>query len=352
VRVVEAGSYITAPFAAMMLAELGASVMKVEPPTGDAFRRFGKGHDGLSASWINVNHGKDVVTINLKSADGAAKMRRLLDDADVFVHNWRPGVAASLGLDAATLRAADPRLIHVSVSGYGQTGPNAKAPVFDTLLQAASGLTMAESYDGRPAPLRSFIVDKTTALYVTQAVLATLYERERTGVGATLELSMLDAAAHFNFPDLFVDRTFLADGDEPVAVRNPVLVLETSDGHICLAPVRGHHLSGAVEAVGHPEWATDLKAAGGQRAIVQLLLARLEPETRKRSTTEWVDAFAAAGVPAAAVLTQDEHLVDEQVAHNRLYAEATSPVGPVRQVRHPLVRDGAPLPAASTPLSA
>lgn len=338
VRVVEAGSFITAPFAAAMLADLGATVTKVEPQTGDAYRRFGHCHDGLSAAWVNVNHDKKIEVLDLKSDSGASRMLELLDEADVFLHNWRPGVASSLHLDAPSILTRNSGLIHVSISGYGQSGPNSASPVFDSLLQAASGLAVLESDESRPRLLRSFVADKATALYVTQAVLAALYERTRTDRGAAIEISMLDAIAHFNFPDLFQERTFLDDEETPMSPPNQPLMLETSDGFVCIAPVRGVHLRGSVAAMGHPEWIDELKAAPSQAELVDALFRRLEPETRTRTCTQCLAAFAGEGVPAARVLTADEHLHDPQTEHNEIYSVNDSPAGPVRRVRHPAIR--------------
>ena len=181
IKVVEAGSWISGPFASTMLAHLGASVIKIEPPQGEAGRRFGLRQGGISALWVNVNHGKETVEVDLKSDVGRDLILEMLESADVFVHNWRPTVAERLRLGANEIRASFPRLIYLAISGFGTSGPKSNEPVFDTLLQGASGFVTAEAGDGPPRNLRSYIADKISATFAAQAVLAALFARESTG---------------------------------------------------------------------------------------------------------------------------------------------------------------------------
>ncbi|MEI7547979.1 MAG: CoA transferase [Actinomycetota bacterium] len=342
--VVEAGTYVTAPFAGMMLAQLGARVIKIEPPRGDPFRRFAHRHRGLSAAWVNVNQGKESLLLDLKLDEGRAQLQALLADADVFIQNWRPGVATSLGVDPDATVAAHPRLIYLSISGFGDSGPRAAAPVFDALLQASSGLATLETRGEHPNVLRSFVADKTTATYATQAILAALIARARTGRGGRLDLAMLDVMAHFNFPDLFQERTFLEPVQLPVPPPPPSAIVPTLDGYVCIAPVTGGHLGALARCLGHPEWIAHLKAIETPRQLITEIIRLATTETATRTTTDCIRLFADADVPATEVRTADEHLIDAQTVHNRLYDSAASPVGPIRRVRHPLTVGGAMLP--------
>jgi crotonobetainyl-CoA:carnitine CoA-transferase CaiB-like acyl-CoA transferase len=352
VRVIEAATYISGPLAGMALAQLGADVVKVEGPHGgDPARRFGLRHEGLSALWVNLNHGKRSITLDLKSSAGHARMTGLLSGADVFIQNWRPGVARRLGLSPADVRAANQRLVYLAITGVGDSGPYARVPSFDSLIQALSGLMWAESPDGTPAQLRSYLADKTAAMMAVQVILAALVQRERTGDGCRIDLPMLDAMAYFNFPDLGQDRTFLAgDGDVQLA-RTRSCCVRTSDGYVALAPVAGRQIRGALEAVGHPEWSEQLKSASPAE-LTQRLFDLLETITPTRDSAYWLRAFADRDVPAAPVPDMDQHFSDLQVRHNNIYGVVNSDVGPLRTARYPGLFDGRPLePAAPPPIA-
>jgi crotonobetainyl-CoA:carnitine CoA-transferase CaiB-like acyl-CoA transferase len=340
IHVVEAAGYVAGPFATFMLAQLGAEVVKVEPPGGDPLRRFGVTRESVSAMWVNLNQGKRLVTLDLKSEEGHRRMLDLLDEADVFVQNWRPGVAASLGLDAGVLSERNPSLITLAISGFGDTGPKASTPVFDVLLQAASGLAVSESTPDGPRALRSLIADKTTAGFAVQAVLAALVSRAASGRGTNIDLAMLDVMAYFDFPDLCQDRTFLSPDAQITLEKGRTGLLETSDGYVAVAPTSGRHIASALAAVGHPEWKEELKRTNSPTALNNLLFDRLETITRTGSTDEWVQSFLDHDVPAAAVISIDQHLADPQTVNNHLYEEVDSPVGPLRRVRHPAQMGG------------
>lgn len=345
VRVIEAGTYMSAPFASLALAHLGAEVIKVESPAGDPFRKFSLRHDGVSAAWVSTNHGKQSVVLDLKDPADAGELADLLGGADVFIQNWRPGVAEALDLSPLSLSERYPRLVHLAISGYGETGPRSDVPVFDGVLQAASGFAAQEARRGQPPSMtRSFVVDKTVAGFAVQAVLAALVQRERTGRGARLSLSMLDVMAYFNFPDLCQDRTFLPPAPHVDLESGRSAILRTADGHILASPVSGKQVAGAIEAIGHPEWKDELKAITSPVAFLDELLNRLESVTVDLTTAECERRFAAHDVPATAVLSVDEHLSDPQTLHNEIYLEASCDGLPIRRVRYPLRIDGRRLP--------
>jgi crotonobetainyl-CoA:carnitine CoA-transferase CaiB-like acyl-CoA transferase len=338
VKVVEAASFVSGPFAAATLADLGADVIKVEPPKGDSYRRFGRPATGMAPMFAACNGGKRSVVLDLKTADGKEAALALLDGADVFVNNWRPAVAARLGLADDVLATRNPRLIRVSVTGYGPDGPLADKPIFDTIVQGASGHCEAFGNGETPALAYGYLVDKLTAAYTVQAVLAALLDRERTGRGDRVGVAMLDVAAHFNFPDVLSQRIFV--DHQPAAARNPQPginhPLATSDGWIVIAPVTGTHIRGACAAVGHREWADELLAQKDAVAMTIELYERLEPLVAKESSAVWLERFAQHDVAAGPCHLLDEHLADPQVAHNEIYRIEDWPgIGAVRRVRYP-----------------
>src|SRR5262245_32286014 len=210
VRVIEAASYLSGPYTGQMLADLGAEVIKVEaPPRGDDFRRFNRPSAIYSPIFANANRGKRSVLADLKDSAQREAVLRLVGTSDVWITNWRPGVAERLGMSDDTLVDRNPRLVRLYLSGYGPEGPRADAPVFDTVVQATSGLTHALASDDQPTLLPGFPLDKTTAALAAQAVIAALFARERTGRGERIDLSMLAAAAYVNFVELFANRTFV-----------------------------------------------------------------------------------------------------------------------------------------------
>lgn len=337
-RVVEACSYISGPYCAMILADLGADVIKVEPLTGDPYRSFGHNKNGLSAVWVNVNRGKRSVALDLKSEAGRAKLLDLLREADLFIENWRPRVATDLGLGIDVVAKLNPKLIRLSITGFGEDGPLSAAPAFDALIQGRTGVVSAPNDGARNDSTPFFMVDKTSAMFAAQAALAALLRRERTGTAEHVRLNLLETAAYFNFPDLFQHRTFL--GDDAGWRPPPSPILETSDGWIVLSPVSGKQLSRTLEVVGRPEWKDDFKKIPDRVEMAHQFFKRIAPEVKLRDSAYWIAQFEAADVPVGPVYDADTHLADPQVAHNQLYGEADSPMGPVRTVRFPATFDG------------
>lgn len=334
VTVVETSSFLTGPFATLMLADLGADVIKVEPPGGDGFRKFGHSRGGFGASWTNANRGKRSVVIDLKTADGLERLKRLLRKADVLVENWRPRVAASLGLGQDVLAALNPRLIRLSITGFGDSGPLAAAPAFDSLIQGRSGLVQAEARNaGIPAVTPFNMVDKVTGAFGAQAVLAALYERERTGRGTHVQLPMLDVMGYFNFPDMFQHRTF--EGDTSGWKPPQSQVLETADGYVVISPANGAQMSKTLNAVERPEWKEDFKRMPDPVRMAEEFFRRVGEVVKQKPTAFWLQRFAELDVPAAPVFDFDQFLDDPQVAHNRLFGPLESPVGTLRAARYP-----------------
>ena len=338
VVVIETSSFLTGPFASMMLADLGADVIKVEPPGGDGFRKFGHNRGGYGASWTNANRSKRSIVIDLKTEAGIQRLKRLIARADVLVENWRPRVAASLGLQREVLEKLNPRLIRLSITGFGDTGPLANAPAFDSLIQGRTGLVAAEGRNaGQPAVTPFNMVDKVTGAFGAQAILAALYEREKTGHGALVKLPMLDVMGYFNFPDMFQHRTF--DGDTSGWKPPQSQVLETSDGHLVISPANGAQMSKTLNAIERPQWKEDFKKMPDPVLMAEEFFRRVGAVVKEKPTTFWLERFAEMDVPAAPVYDLDQFLNDPQVANNRIYASVDSPVGPIRAARYPAIFD-------------
>ena len=336
--VVDASNYLAGPFAGLMLADLGADVIKVEAPRGDPLRRFGQRRNGVGLMYANMNRDKRLRTVDLKTPEGVAELRHLVEGADVLLENWRPGVGDRLGLSDAILEGENPRLVHCSITGFGQDGPRSRLPAFDTVVQALSGVAWFHRREGRPQVLRTYLIDKMTGVFAAQAVLAALLEVERTGRGARIDIDMLSVGAYFNFPDLFAARTALDDDApfDPEAEPGSNSVLQTADGWLVVAPTGGNHVAGACRAVGHPEWIDELRAVRDTRQLNPLLMARLESVTVTVPTATLLEAFEAEDVPAAPVLDLEGHLADEHVVEVGLYGIREDPeLGSLRHTRYP-----------------
>ncbi len=333
IRVVEACSYISGPFCAQMLADLGAEVIKVEPPSGDPYRNFGHSRDGVGTVWSNANRGKQSVVLDLKDEQDLASFKTLLSTADLYIENWRPHVSASLGLGFETLSQLNPRLVQLSITGYGADGVLAKEPAFDALIQGRTGLLSYEAAGGVPRATNTFLADKVAAVFAGQMALSGLIQRDRTQQPVHLETSMLDIMAYYNFPDMFHNQTHLDDDSAVTLAPQPVLA--TADGYLVLSPVSGKQLSRTLEAVGHPEWKDDFKKITSRKEMTHTFFQRVAQPLKLKTTAQWLELFRELDVPAGPVNQPADHLSDPQVMHNKLYSVLQTVSGPVRAVRYP-----------------
>ncbi|CAN5116921.1 CoA transferase [soil metagenome] len=345
VKVVEQGTFITGPAAGMLLGDLGADVVKVEAPvTGDPFRAF-KG--GLySPHYQTYNRNKRSITLDQKSEADRAVFDELILGADVYIQNFRPGVAEKLGAGAARLRALNPRLIYCAISGFGATCPAAQRPAYDTVAQAASGFLNLLVNPENPRVVGPAIADSLTGFYAAYGVLGALHERASTGVGRLVEVSMLEAMAHFNldaFTHYFQAGEVMGPYSRPSVSQS--YVLECADGKwIAL------HMSspekfwqGLANAIEQPDLFADSRFAtregriANQEALIGLLGLRFATRTR----AEWCTRLEAEDVPHAPMYDTSEALEDPQAQHLQMTASATHPtMGLFRTVRSPVSFDG------------
>ena len=340
VRVIDLTSMVSGPLGAMVLADQGADVIKVEPPgTGDHSREMATRRGGFSASFLNNNRNKRSVVLDLKQAEGVAALKRLIAGADVVIQNFRPGVVERLRIGYEDARAVKADIVYASITGFGETGPYARKPVFDPLIQSLSGLAsvQAGSDDRRPALVRTILPDKLTGFAVAQAISAALFARERTGQGQHIRLSMLDAVIAFLWGSDMGAHTFVGDEPEAETAQSFIdLIYETADGHISVAAFRRVDWERLARACERPEWLEDerFQTAEGLEVHKEARLALTQQALRNRTTAEWIERLEAHDVPCAPVLTRREMIRHPQVVENGIVVETDHPrAGRLRQAR-------------------
>lgn len=341
VKVIEAANYIAGPFGGMILADLGADVIKVEPPRGDPYRRLGRPYGDSSLQFKAANQNKQSVTVDLKTESGMAQLFELLEDADVLITNWRPAAAERMGLTAERIRRDYPQLIWVRVSGYGPDGPREPQPAYDSIIQARSGALLLGTE--RPMNTNNNVADKVSAMFAAQTVTAALHQRSRTGTGVVCDVPMVDAMAYFYGGDASSGHRIT--GQEPdEAIANTLindLTMETADGYLALSPVSGRQLRRAMEAAGVGDQFAKVMDADRSRTIEVFTEVMGEP-LRQRAALEWEEIFDEADVPAAAVRSFDQHIADPQTEHLGTYTPVAddSLDGDWLLVRYPALFDG------------
>lgn len=339
-RVVDVSTVISGPHGTMLLADQGADVIKVENPDGgDHTREHPNRRGGLAANYLNNNRNKRSVAINLKHPRGIETLMRLVNDADVFVQNFRPGVAERLGIGEDDVRNVKPDIVYVSISGFGDRGPYAGKPVYDPLVQAVSGLTtvQAGSDEARPRLVRTIVPDKLTAIVAAQAITAALLSRERTGRGQHVRLSMLDAVIAFLWGSDMGSQTFVGDEfPQSEAASFIDLIYETTDGYISVAVQTDRQWEALTRALDRPEWLDDerFKTAGLRQQNINARLNLTQEVLKRKNAAEWLERLEAEGVPCAPVLSRSEVIRHPQVVANDIVVEWDHPdAGRLRQAR-------------------
>src|SRR5271169_971947 len=339
-RVVDLTSNVSGPLATMILADQGADVIKVEAPDGgDATRAGGNRRAGFTASFLNNNRNKRSIALDLKRPAALQVLMRLIAGADVFVQNFRPGVAERLGVGEDAVRAVSPNIVYVSISGFGEVGPYAAKPAYDPVIQGFSGLAtiQAGSDEARPRLLRTILPDKLTAITASQAITAALLARERTGEGQHVRLSMLEAIMAFLWASDMSGQTFV--GDEPARQEAATafdLIYETADGYMTVAALTDRQWAGLARVVGRPEWLEDerFKTPALRQRNIDARLELTQQALMARPAAEWLEALTAAGVPCGPVLTRNQVIRHPQVAALGLVVETEHPrAGRLRQTR-------------------
>ena len=340
VRVLDLTGVVSGPYSTMFLADQGADVLKIEPIGGDITRRSRAVIDKageFSALFISSNRGKRSLSIDVKSETGREVMARLVAESDVLVQNFRPGTTERLGLGADELRQRHPRLIYVSISGVGDTGPYVKKRVYDPIIQALSGFADIQSQPvtGRPQMIRTIVCDKTTAVFTAQAVSSALYAREKTGRGDHVRVAMLDTMISYLWPEGMMQYTVVgAEATTMDPNDRPDLVFKTFDGYITCGTISDSEWQGFCKASGDPELAKDERFAtpGARFVNATARINKMQEYIAQHTTTEWLERLDAADVPCAPILRRSEIVQNEQVVARGIIAEFDQPgVGRVRQ---------------------
>jgi crotonobetainyl-CoA:carnitine CoA-transferase CaiB-like acyl-CoA transferase len=340
VRVIDLTSVVSGPFATMFLADQGAEVLKIEPIAGDITRRSRAIIDKageFSALFISSNRGKRSLSIDIKSAIGREVLHKLVSEADVLVQNFRPGTMERLGLGPDELGRRHPRLIYVSISGVGDTGPYVKKRVYDPIIQALSGFAdiQAQPITNRPQMIRTIVADKTAAIFAAQAISSALYAREKTGFGDHIRVAMLDAMISYLWPEGMMQYTVVG-GEAGAGDPNdrPDLVFKTKDGYITAGTISDSEWQGFCKAAGDPALAGDPRFATPSARSVNATarINKMAEYIAQHTTAEWLRRLDAADVPCAPILRRSEIIDNEQVVARKIIAEFDQPsVGRVRQ---------------------
>jgi crotonobetainyl-CoA:carnitine CoA-transferase CaiB-like acyl-CoA transferase len=344
IRVVEQGTFITGPCAGMMLADLGADVIKVESPEGDPYRSYQGDH--YSPHFQAYNRNKRSIALNLKKPEDRSVFEGLVREADVFIQNFRPGTAARLGAGSARLSELNPRLIYASISGFGSSGPYVERPSYDSVAQALSGFLSVVVDSSRPRFLGPALADAITGIYAAYGVLGALVQRGRSGQGALVEVSMLEAMAHFAiepFAAFFALDTVPTSSDRPRLAQ--AYILHTADKRLIAIHLSSleKFWSGLVAAIDAPELASDERFRLRQARIdnYEALNGELDQRFARRDLAYWIERLGRHDVPFAPINTIDEVVHDAQVEHLGLIVPVAPAHGADRSVRPPVQFGGA-----------
>lgn len=331
IRVLDCSIAMAGPFAAQRLGDLGADVIKVEPVKGEWQRHVSAGGaqgNRVNVSFLSLNRNKRSLAVNLKSEDGRKILLDLVKTADVFLQNYRPGVAKRLGVDYETLSKLNPRLVYVSMSGYGESGPYVDRPGQDLVLQAMSGAMLSAGRKGEaPTPAGQYLVDAVTAYTAFEGALAALFHRERTGEGQRVDVNMLDAITTMQMQELSVftvggrKQERSAEPHAHVYIRAPYGAFATKDGYIVLAFPPLKRLG---EIIGEESFlAMDDEVDSWSRR--DEIFAKTREKLTEKTSAEWLSLFAEADIWAGPVYGYEDLVNDPQIAHNDTFVEYEHP---------------------------
>ena len=351
VRVLDLTRVLAGPYASMVLADLGAEVIKVElPGQGDESRSFGPFQNGESAYYASVNRGKKSITVDMRDERGAALVQRLAGECDVLVENFRPGSMDRFGLGYAQLHQRYPRLVYASISGFGQTGPYAQRPAYDVLIQAMGGLaSITGEPSGAPVRVGSSIADLSAALFGAIGILAALTRARESGAGQQIDISMLDCQVAL-LENALARYATSGEVPQPLGSRHPTITpfqfFQARDGYIVIAAGNDSLWRKLCTGLGLSELANDLRFIDNARrtenhAVLEPLLAEA---LAAKSVAEWTALLGAAGVPCGPLHDVGQVFADEQVAARDMIVELEHPVAGRQMVAN------SPLKFSQTPV--
>jgi crotonobetainyl-CoA:carnitine CoA-transferase CaiB-like acyl-CoA transferase len=344
IRVLELTSVVLGPWACQMLADMGAEVIKVEPPRGDSNRSLGAYRNkGMAALYLTCNRNKRSIVLDLKTPAAKAALLKLVAKTDVVVHNNRPQVMTKLGLDYAALKTVNPQLIYCGTYGYGKDGPYGERGALDDSIQAVSGIAMLnEMVLGEPRYLPTVVADKTTAMQVVSAVTAALFHRERTGEGQELEVPMYETMVYYTMAEHLWGMTF----EPPIGGPGYTRLMsyhrkpyKTKDGYIAILPYLDAHWNSFCELSGRTDLLADprFKTLSDRVKNIDDTYQETARTMATRTTAEWVDLFGATSVPTIVVNTLEDLKDDPHLKAVGFWQEVDHPTeGRLRMTRFPV----------------
>ena len=348
--VLDATQVMAGPYCAMLLADMGARVIKVEPPTGDSTRSMAGARGNDSPAFNAVNRGKQGIVLDLNDAKGREVFTRLARSADILIENYRPGVMARLGLDYATLRAENPRLIYASISGHGQTGPWANKGGFDLIAQGLSGIM---SVTGRPneAPVKAGIplTDLGAGLFALIGILAALRHRDQTGTGQQIDTSLVDAGLALSVWEV---TDYFSSGQVPGPLGSahrmtaPYQAFKCADGYVTIGAANDRNFAKLARLLGHHEWLTDSRFSTDHQRVAHRdeLAALIEAVTAGEPRAHWIAELEKAGVPCGPILDYEDALTTPQAMAREMTVDVEHPtLGPLRTLGTPIKMSATPL---------
>ena len=348
-RVLDVTQVMAGPFCAMLLADLGADVVKVEPPGGDSTRQMPGASGTDSPSFNAVNRGKRSIVVNLKTAEGREVFARLARSTDILIENYRPGVMASLGLDCATLSAANPRLIYASISGYGQTGPDRGKGGFDLIAQGVSGIM---SVTGEPggAPMKAGlpITDLGAGLFALVGILAAVQHRHQSGTGQQVDTSLVDAGVALSVweaTEYFAGLGVPAPLGSAHRMNAPYQAIRCADGYITLGAANERLFRRLCEVLGHPEWPAQPELADNAARVANRarLAAGIEAITQQQPRSHWIALLQENGIPCGPINDYAQVFADPQVVARDMVVETEHPtLGRLKTLGSPIKMSATP----------
>ncbi|CAM2753062.1 CoA transferase [Mycobacterium intermedium] len=335
VRVVDLTAMVMGPYCTQIMADMGADVIKIEPPQGDDTRYVSTGPvPGMSGVFVNVNRGKRGITLDLKSEAGQTAMRALIERADVFIHSMRAKAIARLGLSYADVAAVNPTIVYTNCYGYGRRGPNRDLPAYDDTIQAACGLpSVQQQLTGEADYVGTILADKVAGLTALYATTMALFHRERTGEGQEVEVGMFEAMASFMLVEHINGAIFeppLGPAVYPRAVAPNRRPYRTKDGYLAALVYNDRHWAAFIDAV-RPAWASDVYATlEGRARHIDTVYGLLAETFAERTTNEWLDLLRELQIPASALSSPAELLHDPQLEAVGFFETVDSAYGTVR----------------------
>ncbi len=326
IKVLDFTNMLSGPYCTRLLADLGAQVVKVEPPAGDHNRTRRPVRKGHSSFFGHLNCGKQSIVLDLKSTSGRTAAVALARQFDVIVENWRPGVADRLGVGYEAVAATNPRVVYCSISGFGQQGPNAQRPAYAPIIHAASGFDLAQvryQGGGTPANTATYTADVFGGMSAFAAIQSALFHRERSGRGQYIDMSLIDAMLNILVSEC---QEAQAPSNDKMRVYRP---LRTSDGFVMVAPTSQKNFEQLTEVVGHPEWRADprLVSSGLREKNWSEFMDLIEAWTRPRSGAEVEALLTGGGVPCTRYLTVEEAMAEPQLRQRGNLAQVRDPAG-------------------------